>query len=134
MAHFGKLMIEFWDVSGDLKYEKVYGPIQQDANGIIFVYDPNAPKAEEILIQFVNMFPKQMGIHPKNCMIFVNNHNVAGGTIPNTTLPKSFDHLVRHDGTAEESSGIFQGFEKYLNRVLKVMSEQQKGEEDDILQ
>ena len=133
MAHFGKINIEFWDVSGDLKYEKCYGPIQQDANGIIFVYDPAAPRAEELLVQFVNMFPKQMGLHPKNCMIFINNHNTNGGSIPNVTLPKSFDHLVRHDGTAEDSSSIFQGFEKYLNKLLKSMNDMQQVEENDIL-
>ena len=50
MAHFGRINIEFWDVSGDLKYEKCYGPIQEGANGIIFVHDPAAPKAEELLV------------------------------------------------------------------------------------
>ena len=133
MAHFGRINIEFWDVSGDLKYEKCYGPIQEGTNGIIFVHDPSLPKAEELLVQFVNMFPKTMGFHPKNCMIYINHHNLQGGNIPNTTLPKSFDQLTRHDGTAEDSAGIFQGFEKYLNRVLKLMTEQQKEEENDIL-
>jgi Rab-like protein 5 len=39
-VNFGKLHIELWDVSGDFKYEKCWGPIQKDVQGIIFVYDP----------------------------------------------------------------------------------------------
>ena len=39
-VNFGKINIELWDVSGDMKYEKCWGPIQKDAHGIIFVYDP----------------------------------------------------------------------------------------------
>ena len=69
-------------MSGDLKYEKCYGPIQQDANGVIFVLDPSISKPDETLIHYVNMFPKQMGIHPKNCMIYINHHNLQGAPIP----------------------------------------------------
>ena len=44
--------IEFWDVSGDWRYEKCWGPIQKDANGIIFVLDPGSPAGEDQLVQF----------------------------------------------------------------------------------
>mmetsp|Transcript_31546 Transcript_31546/g.30865 ORF Transcript_31546/g.30865 Transcript_31546/m.30865 type:complete len:94 (+) Transcript_31546:42-323(+) len=39
-VNFGKINIELWDVSGDMQYEKCWPPIQKDAHGIIFVYDP----------------------------------------------------------------------------------------------
>lgn len=50
VASFGKFTLELWDVSGDFKYEKCWGPIQKDAQGIIFVYDPAAPNYEEALV------------------------------------------------------------------------------------
>jgi len=31
IASFGKINLELWDVSGDFKYEKCWGPIQQGA-------------------------------------------------------------------------------------------------------
>ena len=62
-------------------------------------------------------------MNPKNCMIYINHHNLNGGSFPEVNLPKSFNNLVQHVGTAEDSSGIFQGFEKYLTKLLKVMSD-----------
>ena len=53
VASFGKVNLELWDVSGDFKYEKCWGPIQKDAHGIIFVYDPNVPEGEALMNQFV---------------------------------------------------------------------------------
>ena len=44
---FGKVNIEFWDVSGDWRYEKCWGPIQKGAHGIIFVLDPASPHGED---------------------------------------------------------------------------------------
>ena len=49
---FGQVHIEFWDVSGDWRYEKCWGPIQKGAHGIIFVLDPASPAGEEQLTQF----------------------------------------------------------------------------------
>ena len=48
----GNINVELWDVSGDWRYEKCWGPIQKDANGIIFVIDPASPAGEDQLVQF----------------------------------------------------------------------------------
>ena len=47
---FGKVNIEFWDVSGDWRYERCWGPIQKGAHGIIFVLDPGSPTGEDQLV------------------------------------------------------------------------------------
>jgi len=73
----GKLNIELWDMSGDMKYEKCWGACQKDAHGIIFVYDPKQANHEEQLQNLVQMFPKNMGIQPKYCMVYINHHNVG---------------------------------------------------------
>ena len=78
VGNFGKINIELWDVSGDLKYEKCWAPIQKDAHGIIFVYDPAMPEAEDVLNKLVTLFPKAMQLPPKFCMVFINNFNVGG--------------------------------------------------------
>lgn len=51
VASFGKINVELWDISGDFKYEKCWAPCQQDANGVIFVYDPMAGKSAEDALQ-----------------------------------------------------------------------------------
>ena len=122
MQSFGKLEIEFWDVSGDMKYEKCWGPIQQDAQGIIFVYDPAAPGGEDLLNKFVTLFPREMKLKPKFCMIYVNHHNIgAGSQLPKMApLPQNLDYLDKHHGTAEDNSFVYAGFEKYLTKLLKL--------------
>ena len=47
---YGKVNIEFWDVSGDWRFEKCWGPIQKGAHGIIFVLDPGSPAGEDQLV------------------------------------------------------------------------------------
>ena len=59
----------------------------------------------------------------------MNHHNTAGGVLPSITIPKCMESLDKHVGTAEDSNGLFQGFEKYLIKLLKLMSDQQQEEE-----
>eukprot|EP00352_Strombidinopsis_acuminata_P002023 CAMPEP_0176385832 /NCGR_PEP_ID=MMETSP0126-20121128/35459_1 /TAXON_ID=141414 ORGANISM="Strombidinopsis acuminatum, Strain SPMC142" /NCGR_SAMPLE_ID=MMETSP0126 /ASSEMBLY_ACC=CAM_ASM_000229 /LENGTH=75 /DNA_ID=CAMNT_0017752417 /DNA_START=339 /DNA_END=566 /DNA_ORIENTATION=- len=74
-----------------------------------------------------------MGLQPKFCMCYVNHHNLAGSQPPEMRIPKSMDALEKHIGTAEDNQGIFQGFEKYLIKLIKLMSEQQKEDEARIM-
>ncbi len=86
---FGKIHLELWDVSGDLKYEKCWAPIQKDAQGIIFVYDPKTPGIEEQLNNLVNLFPKAMNLQPKFCMVFINHFNSDPSVpLPTVTIPQ----------------------------------------------
>lgn len=132
MASFGKLNLELWDVSGDFANEKCWPAIQKDADGVMFVYDPAQPNHEDILTQLVQLFPRAMGLQPKFCMCYVNHHN-AGGALPNHAVPKCMAGLEKHIGSAEDNQGIFQGFEKYLIKLLGLMSEKQKAEEMELV-
>jgi Rab-like protein 5 len=133
VASFGKFTLELWDVSGDFKYEKCWGPIQKEAHGIIFVYDPQAPNYEESLAQFVAMFPKAMMLSPKFCLAIANHHNTSGGVLPSVQIPKCMDALEKHNGTAEDTNGVFQAFEKYLIKLLKLLGDKQRDEEEGIM-
>jgi len=135
VSNFGKIHVELWDISGDFKYEKCWAPMQKDANGIIFVYDPAQPNCEEILAQFVQQFPKAMTLQPKFCMVYLNHMNVGGpgAQLPKHTIPNSMNGLHKHEGTAEDTQGIFGGFEKYLLKILKLIAEMQDAEENKIM-
>ena len=114
-------------MSGDFKYEKCWAPIQQDVQGIIFVYDPANPESENDLKRFVEMFPKALRLKQSFCLCYINNHNSDGsatGVIPACMAP-----LEKYQGTAEDTQGIFTTFEKYLTKLLKQMIEKQDAEE-----
>ena len=107
VASFGKFTLELWDVSGDFKYEKCWAPIQKDAEGIIFVYDPASPNYEDTLTQYVAMFPKAMMLSPKFCLGMANHHNTSGSGLPQHQVPKCMEALEKHNGTAEDINGVF---------------------------
>ena len=99
----------------------------------MFVYDPAQPNHEDILTQLVQLFPRAMMLQPKFCMCYVNHHNTSGGVLPSHNVPKCMQGLEKHIGTAEDNQGIFQGFEKYLIKLLGLMSEKQRAAEDEMI-
>ena len=104
VTNFGKVHVELWDVSGDFKYEKCWAPIKKDAHGVIFVVDPADAGAENVLNRLVSMFPKEMNLPPKFCMVFINHHNVGGsGEFPNYQMPQCMKGLTKHEGSCEDS-------------------------------
>ena len=106
-------------MSGDLKYEKCWAPMQQDVQGIIFVYDPSNPETEEQLIHFVNSFPKALKIRVSFCLCFLNSHNPDGAG----AIPQCMQALDKFQGSAEDTQGIFTTFEKYLTKLIKQLFE-----------
>lgn len=79
------------------------------------------------------MFPKAMMLSPKFCLAIANHHNTGGQGVPNYQVPKCMDALEKHNGTAEDINGVFQAFEKYLIKLLKLLSEKQRNEEEGIM-
>ena len=69
-----KVHIELWDVSGDWRYERCWGPIQKGAHGIIFVLDPGSPTGEDQLPQFQRNFMQATGLSNSQMFLYVNNH------------------------------------------------------------
>jgi len=50
--------VELWDVSGDPKYEKCLPVILKNAQGIIFVYNPEDPEIEKTMEYYINGYAK----------------------------------------------------------------------------
>ena len=100
MKQFGKIHVELWDVSGDFKYEKCWAPIQQDVQGIMFVYDPSNPDSENDLKMFVEKFPKALRLKQSFCQCFINNHNQE--MAKNTPIPNCMNVLDKYVGSAED--------------------------------
>ena len=80
------------------------------------------------------MFPKALGIQPKFCMVYINHHNVgSGGALPKHTVPNCMNGLHRSEGSAEDAANIHAGFDKYLGKLMKLLSEQQEQEENRLM-
>ena len=68
-------------------------------------------------------------------MVYVNHFNVggAGAQLPKTAIPNCMNGLHKHEGTAEDTQGIYAAFDKYLMKILKLLGEQQEIEERGIM-
>ena len=73
-----------------------------------------------------------MNLQPKFCMLYVNHVN-GGSNVKPVNLPKGLEQLDNCQGSAEESSFVYSGFEKYLIKLLRLIGEQNKNDEDNIL-
>ena len=76
-----------------------------------------------------------MNVQPKYCMVYINHMNVggAGAMLPKHNIPSSMAGLHKHEGTCEDTQGIFAGFDKYLMKILKLLGEQQEADENRLL-
>ena len=128
VSQFGKINVEIWDLSGDLKFEKCWAPCQQDVHGIIFVYDPASPETENDLKRFVEAFPKALKLKQSFCLCYINHHNSDGTN--QGVVPQCMAQLEKFQGSAEDTQGIFATFEKYLAKLLKQLIEKQAAEEN----
>ena len=131
---FGKVNIELWDVSGDWRYEKCWGPITQDAHGIIFVLDPASPAGEDQVVQFQRHFMQATGLCRDQTFLYVNNHKaLAAGTQHISNVPQSFQNIDKQVGSAEDTSFIFGGFERFYGKCVRAMKEQQRSVEQQMM-
>ena len=132
---YGSIGVEFWDVSGDMKYEKCWDPIIKGADGIMFVLDPAAPQGNDQITNFQRVFMQQSGVTFNQTFLFVNQHNKeSSGAMQDSSIPKSFRDVDQVVGTAEDSSFCVQGFERFFSKLLKELNEQKRADEDNALE
>ena len=64
--------IEIWDASGDHKYESCWRAIMADSDGVILVYNPDAPAQDQQISDWFDFFVKKNGLKDEQCMIFAH--------------------------------------------------------------
>ena len=125
-----KILVELWDVSGDLKYEKYWPAIQRNTQGIIFVYDSTNPGVESEINTWVAAFPKSMQIHPSICLAFANKIKKEGSVIQ---VPKALQSVQIVDCSAENIQQLNIGFDKYIQVLMKYLDESQEKETNNLI-
>lgn len=67
-------------------------------------------------------------------MVFINHFNVGqGGQLPKHTVPSCMNGLHKQEGSAEDNQTIYTGFEKYLQKLCKLLGEQNDIDEKGII-
>lgn len=125
--------VELWDVAGDPKYEQCWPIILKNAQGIVFVYNPEDPEAEKNMEFYINSFAKAAKILPKQCMAFAHHFDCEGETRKSKTL-NCFKGVPVTDATAENSATIVPPFEKYFSHLMTILGEKQEKEEKNLME
>lgn len=109
------IIIELWDVSGDIEYEKCWPMIKKGIDGVIFVSNADAPFKEQEFTSWIKSFAKDINIKPSKCIAFshhTNGKNTESGVKKFKGL--KFVHSCIEDGTIT----INAVFDKFLSRLL----------------
>jgi Rab-like protein 5 len=87
------LQVELWDASGDhryfplfittliqltsfpIRYEACWKAIMHEADGIIIIYNPDAPSQDQQLLDWFDFFVKKNNLKEEQCLIFAHRIN-----------------------------------------------------------
>ena len=79
--------VELWDCSGDLQYEQCWPALQEDAKGVIVVFNPENAGQKGQVGNWFEWFVKQVGLGGEQCLVFANNRE-SGHDNPRAKLPE----------------------------------------------
>mmetsp|Transcript_8436 Transcript_8436/g.13994 ORF Transcript_8436/g.13994 Transcript_8436/m.13994 type:complete len:171 (-) Transcript_8436:186-698(-) len=66
--------VEIWDASGDHKYEGGWRAVMAYTDGVILVYNPDAPGQDQQLTDWFDFFVKRNGLKDEQCLIFAHRN------------------------------------------------------------
>lgn len=126
--------IELWDCSGDSKYESCWSAFSHNANGIVFVYNPNEEGHARELNQWYTHFVQNAGMRDEVCLVLSNRFETEDGNQTREKLTNLFadvKHLkVNMD---EDSERVRHEFNKFTQNVANYSKSKQEQDEKMIL-
>mmetsp|Transcript_43059 Transcript_43059/g.49480 ORF Transcript_43059/g.49480 Transcript_43059/m.49480 type:complete len:192 (-) Transcript_43059:1090-1665(-) len=126
----GTITVELWDLSGDSKYESCWPAVQDEADGIVFIFDPTNPDQEGEMDSWVTAFPRQMDMHPSMCIGLANHFDGQGASLSKkSNPPKGLTHLTIYDCSVENNTAAKVGFDRLFETLVSKALEKQDSEE-----
>ena len=113
-------------------YEKCWPSIISQADGIMFVYNPEDRDVEKNMEFYINSFAKAGRILPKQCMVFAH-HFDCDGEPRKAKMLNCFKGVPVSDCAAENSTTIIPAFEKYFSHLMGIIAEKQDKQEEDMM-
>lgn len=113
-----QVSVELWDVSGHQQYERCWPAIQDKADGVVLLYNPdNRSHAGEIGLWF-EYFVQKAGMTPKQVMVFAHRKMTRVGDDADFEPPSMFRKckVVETDWDSEHE--VRNGFSEFIRAVL----------------
>ncbi|CAB4019369.1 intraflagellar transport 22 homolog isoform X3 [Paramuricea clavata] len=125
--------VELWDCSGDQKFENCWPAIQKDANGVLFVYNPdNTSHGKELETLYVH-FVQEQGLRDSQCMLFAHHKPGANEKI-RSQIPSYLSKVPCVQTNLEDDSEVVkQKFNDLLAVLLRNWTDRRDQEELSIM-
>ena len=130
-----KCTVELWDVGGNTKFQNCWPAIWNEADGIIFVMNPEVRNQEKELEFWYKTFAGPSEVADEHCLVFCHhstppNEAVGANAIPR--MPKTLMRCQTFETSLDYQSDDFkQAFERLVESVLKARREK---DENNLLQ
>jgi Rab-like protein 5 len=124
--------LQFWDLSGDPKFENCWLAVKQKVDGIILVLNGDIKVAQEDIEGLIRNFPKEMEIKPTYCLGFL--HHPSGSFKSDSKSIQICGLHFFHTSVEEGKNTINPLLEKLVNKIMaKKMAEMgtKEGQEEE---
>jgi small GTP-binding protein len=64
--------VELWDASGDTSFEGCWRAIMADSDGVLLVYNPDAPSQDQQIMDWFEFFVRKNGLKDEQCVVLVS--------------------------------------------------------------
>ena len=108
--------VELWDTSGDHKYENCWRALMTEADGVILVYNPDAPAQDEQIEDWYDFFVRKNGLDNDQCMAIAFRTN--DGTTERFRAPPLFSKVTAALITANNVSDVADMFIDHVRGSL----------------
>ena len=113
MSSSDTMNVELWDASGDHSYESCWRAIMHEADGVILVFNPDAPSQDQQLADWYDFFVHKNGLKDEQCMIFAHRGE-KGSASDKFRPPPLFSRVTAALTTAQSGPDIKGMFESFL--------------------
>eukprot|EP00276_Gloeochaete_wittrockiana_P004889 CAMPEP_0184644640 /NCGR_PEP_ID=MMETSP0308-20130426/1336_1 /TAXON_ID=38269 /ORGANISM="Gloeochaete witrockiana, Strain SAG 46.84" /LENGTH=193 /DNA_ID=CAMNT_0027073295 /DNA_START=65 /DNA_END=646 /DNA_ORIENTATION=+ len=129
-----KVNVELWDCAGDRKYESCWSAMARDANGLVFVFNPDMKGHEKEVELWYKWFGE---LKPQQCVSFAHASQPqlrAGGAGKNVEGNKLAGKIPHKQTSLDQDPQLIrQEFDQYLTRLITFMITARDKEEAEIL-
>ncbi|XP_060900972.1 intraflagellar transport protein 22 homolog [Labrus mixtus] len=126
--------VELWDCSGNFKFESCWPALMKDASGVVIIFNPDVSTHLDELELWHSMFIYTQGLQAEQCLLIA--HHKPGSEVKDKRLSlgsKLSGLPLIHWNLEDEPQHVKPAFHRYLENVLKTMSESREREEMSII-
>jgi intraflagellar transport protein 22 len=116
--------VELWDTSGDHKYESCWKAMMTEADGVILVYNPDAPAQDEQIEDWFDFFVRKNGLQNEQCMAIAFRTNQ--GTTERFRAPPLFSKVTAALVSANNVSDVVDMFVDIATGTSSIMGDRSR--------